>query len=254
MSRTLVLLHGYTGSTKDFEPVRPALESIARVVAFDQRGHGTSREKAAENEGPITLERLAEDLRAHLEAQVREPAVHLLGHSMGGMVALRFALAFPARVASLILAGTGANAVPMGEFFAPSLRSRLRGLLHRDNAANMAAALYGSNDARRQFAATARAGHRAVHPRAASELHAAITTAPSLVPRLGEIRAPVTVIVGEQDNTFRYDAVQLSQEIPDAKLVILKHASHYPHFEQPQAFLAAIEAHFQRVSVATKTS
>lgn len=244
MSRTLVLLHGYTGSTRDFDPVRSRLEKLVRVVAFDQRGHGTAREKAAETEGPITLERLAEDLHAEL----REPSVHLLGHSMGGMVALRFALAHPERVASLILVGTGPNPTPMGDFHPPaSFRDRLREYLHRDGAAHMAAALYATKEARRSFEAIVRANHRAVHPRAAGELHAAITGARSLAPRLGDIRAPATVIAGEQDHTFRTDAAELARGLPRARLVLLKHASHYPHFEQPELFLAAIEAHFREL-------
>src|SRR5687768_17165946 len=99
------------GSRRDFAHVLPALEKLAPVHAYDQRGHGSARDRGAS--GSIDLELLSADLSAELDERSIRRA-HLLGHSMGGMVALRLALSHPDRVASLILMCTGANAVPMG--------------------------------------------------------------------------------------------------------------------------------------------
>jgi pimeloyl-ACP methyl ester carboxylesterase len=257
MPRTLLLLHGYTGSRRDFEHLLPAFSSRLGLdaVAYDHRGHG--RAKAEGNSGTIDLETLAAGAVRVLDEHGIERA-HLLGHSMGGMVALRFALAFPARCESLILAGTGANAVELGPLGRLSWKQRLllplRRALHTDPSARMADALYGGEETRARFLAVVRASERDVHPHAKAELHRAITGAASIAPRLRELRVKTTVIVGAHDNMFYEDAQQLAAEIPNAKLYVFPHSSHYPHFEQEELFLDAIEEHFQRPIVAAKTS
>jgi len=242
MGRTLVLLHGYTGSEQDFAHVFPSLDRYAKTVSYDQRGHGTARDEA--KSGPIDLFVLADDLLARLD-RLRIERAHLLGHSMGGMVLLRFALAHPSRVASLILVGTGANATPIGPPLAPTLKHRLQGALHRDIARRLAASLYASDEVRARFERIVRRSHRRVHPRAMILLNDAIRSAKSVAPRLGEINAPTTVIVGENDDQFAHDAPELAYRIPRAELVRIPHASHYPHFEREAVFLEAIDRHFR---------
>lgn len=100
----LVLVHGFTGSREDFVGVADDLEDLGRLLLVDQRGHGDS---AKPGRG-YTLERLAEDHAGVARAD-------LLGHSMGGMVALRVALRRPERVASLVLMDSAARGVEVLE-------------------------------------------------------------------------------------------------------------------------------------------
>ena len=108
--RPLVLVHGFTGFRQDFAPAIDALLPHAgRIVTLDLRGHGASTNTG--DAASYTLDALASDLLAALDA-LEIAACDLLGHSMGGMLAQRVALAAPARVASLVLLSTSAE--PLG--------------------------------------------------------------------------------------------------------------------------------------------
>ena len=102
---TFVLVHGFTGSAHDFALEVDALAAHRRVVTLDQRGHGCSAQ-AGTLDG-YTIDQLVSDLVAFLEAVGGGP-VDLLGHSMGGRVALGTVLSRPDLVASLILMDTSA--------------------------------------------------------------------------------------------------------------------------------------------------
>ncbi|MDX1650055.1 MAG: alpha/beta fold hydrolase, partial [Myxococcota bacterium] len=108
--RALVLVHGFTGDRSDWDEVRGPLAEQVRVLTPDQRGHGATADPGR-GEG-YTLEGLAEDLAGFLDA-TDVARCDLLGHSMGGMVALRLALAAPSRVASLVLMDTASAPVPV---------------------------------------------------------------------------------------------------------------------------------------------
>ena len=101
--RAFVLVHGFTGGRSDFDTQLPPLSALGLTVAYDQRGHGDSTNTG--DPKTYTFDQLALDLRGFADA-LALPRFDLLGHSMGGMVALRFTLAFPERVASLVLMDT----------------------------------------------------------------------------------------------------------------------------------------------------
>jgi pimeloyl-ACP methyl ester carboxylesterase len=91
----------------------PQTDDLARdftCVTFDNRGMAKSQPAAA----PITLEQMASDARAVLDA-AGVPVAHVVGHSLGGVIALQLAIATPARVRSLALLCTfsgGKTAAP----------------------------------------------------------------------------------------------------------------------------------------------
>lgn len=118
----LVLVHGWGASVYTF---RYILDSLARkgrrVIAFDQRGHGLSDKPAAR--GDYTTDRLVADVNDLLDALGIERA-DILGHSLGGGVALHFALAHGARLRKLALAApvclTSIRLPTVGRLLAPS--------------------------------------------------------------------------------------------------------------------------------------
>ena len=101
--RPLLLVHGFTGFRQDFASQLAGLAQHGRVLAPDLRGHGESGRTG--DPASYGFEELTADLLGFLDALGIERC-DLLGHSMGGMVALRAALAAPGRIASLVLMDT----------------------------------------------------------------------------------------------------------------------------------------------------
>lgn len=95
----LVFLHGYTCNLEDWRWTANALAERYRVLLFDLSCHGRS-EKTGED---LNLDGLTEDTHAIIQGLGIEKPV-LIGHSMGGMVALDFALRYPEEVRALVLA------------------------------------------------------------------------------------------------------------------------------------------------------
>ncbi len=102
----LVLLHGFTGSTDTWAELRPELDREYRVVAFDLPGHG--RSSAPENPERYSLDRFAVDMACALDRLSLDGA-SILGYSMGGRAALRFAERYGERTSALVLVSTSSG-------------------------------------------------------------------------------------------------------------------------------------------------
>ncbi|HEV2641572.1 MAG TPA: alpha/beta fold hydrolase, partial [Candidatus Elarobacter sp.] len=99
----LVVLHGFTGSSETWMPLRTALDDRHTIIAVDMPGHGHS--SAPDDPARYALSRFSNDLARTLDMLGLE-RVALLGYSMGGRAALGFALAHPSRIAALVLEST----------------------------------------------------------------------------------------------------------------------------------------------------
>jgi len=248
--RSFVLVHGFTGSRDDFADVLAPLSRLGRTVALDQRGHGESGKPGR----GYSLDVLAADLGGFLD-RTGIARCDLLGHSLGGMVALRLALAQPERVASLVLMDTAARSVGspramraygrIAAWMPPawlwrlvrSRRRRLPGPMQRAEQA-MGPERYWQR-LRTKLEAMDRAAY--------GPMVRAIAEQTSLVPRLGEVRCPTLVVVGEEDAIFRAPSDELAAGIPDARLVVVPGAHHSPQIEATDAWLAAVGGHLERV-------
>ncbi len=98
--KAVVFLHGFTGSTLDWANQVSALSPKYRVVVCDQRGHGKSA--APSREADYSIQIFTEDVLALLDLFGIKKCC-LVGHSMGGFVALEFALKYRDRPAALVL-------------------------------------------------------------------------------------------------------------------------------------------------------
>jgi pimeloyl-ACP methyl ester carboxylesterase len=205
------------------------------------------------------LDQLARDAVGFLDA-LGVARCDLLGHSLGGMVALRVALRAPARVASLVLMDSAARAL---DFLpAPTFRlawevarsagmEKLQGLVQERAPAD---ALRTEADRRlerewgsERYWARQRERFCAVDPEAYAALGRELLEQASLVPRLGAIRCPTLVLVGEGDRSFVAESEILAREIPGARRALIPDAGHQPQLENPGAWLAAIREHLARV-------
>ena len=90
-----------------------------------------------------------------------------------------------------------------------------------------------------------RAKFLAMDPLAFGALGTALVDDAGVAHRLGEIRCPTTVIVGAEDKPFRKPAEVLAAGIPGARQVVLAGGAHCPQLEDPDAWLAAVDAHLE---------
>ncbi len=101
---TVFFLHGYLDSWRTFERVFPHLGSNLRLVAPDQRGHGASDEAA-----DYSIAGFVTDAIEVIRAMGANP-VHLVGHSLGAIIALRIARESPELLSSIVLIGGAVTA------------------------------------------------------------------------------------------------------------------------------------------------
>jgi 2-succinyl-6-hydroxy-2,4-cyclohexadiene-1-carboxylate synthase len=249
--RAFVLVHGFTGSRDDWLEQMPRLAAFGRTLAVDQRGHGGST-NTGDPDGYL-LEELVADLDAALTA-LDVPRCDLLGHSMGGMVAMRFALAFPERVHSLVLMNTAARPFrflppPILEASLGLVRGRgmraLAGVIRQGAATRPPSARRCAEAMGERFWERVETKLAGMDPAAYEGLggrhHAGV------VDRLGEIACPTLVLVGEEDTVFLAPADELEKGIPGARRVTIPAAAHSPQLENAEAWLAAIRGHLERV-------
>jgi len=104
----VVVLHGFTGHARQAQLVAPVLADRFRVVAPDQRGHGDSDRAPVYGTVPMTA-----DLIAVLDARGIDRAA-VVGHSLGGMVALTAVAEHPDRFTHLVLGDIGPEPAPAG--------------------------------------------------------------------------------------------------------------------------------------------
>ena len=97
----LLLIHGHGSSTQDWAYQVEHFSKHYQVIAFDVRGCGRS----SKPKGPYSIKQFADDTSAFLQ-KINIAPVHVVGISMGGMIALELALGFPQLVQSLILVNT----------------------------------------------------------------------------------------------------------------------------------------------------
>ena len=256
-TRPFVLLHGFTGSRRDFAPRIAELAALGRIVLPDLRGHGESTNTGTAD--GYTLDQLVLDLLAFLDS-LGIPRCDLLGHSMGGMVALRAVLAQPERFASLVLMDTSARAPADLSRDAVELAARVAREAGMPQLATILRARASSPEAARTDADRRLEdawgdrywdewrlpNYHAMDPFAFGALGAALFDQPPLVARLGEIHCPTLVLVGSGDTGFLGAADELAQAIPGARLAVVPDAGHQPQLENPAAWLAALQEHLAR--------
>ncbi len=255
--RPFVLVHGFTGSRDDFREHVPELARIGRTIALDQRGHGGSTNSGRYED--YTLDGLVADLATAFDA-LDLTRVDLLGHSLGGMVALRFALAHPERVASLVLMDTSPSAVRMR--FSEKARAAIAALPREQGMAAFALAMRemasrnpdAPPSAKRTearmgsdvFWERSRRKLEAMDPVAWDALSRLLAEQVSVADRLGEIDCPTLVIVGAEDLAFLKPSDELERGIARATRVTIPDAAHRPQLENPEAWSAAVHAHLAR--------
>ena len=250
----ILLIMGLGYPSDLWHRTRPVLSAGYRTIALDNRGIGRSNAPL----GAFSIELMAEDAGAVLDAAAVESA-HILGVSMGGMIAQEFALLYPSRVRSLILGCTqagGIHAVTAGPDVLLALTARPN--LTPDQAAEVfIPILYDRATPRERIDEDmAILSKWPPSPVAfAAQLQAIVAW--EAYRRLPEIGAPTLVIHGDSDRLIPPRNGELvAARIPNARLAMIPHAGHMLATDQPQAthlalaeFLSRVDASGQNVRV-----
>ena len=229
----LVLIHGFSLDTRLWDDQVQPFARRYQVIRYDLRGFG----RAAPPDHPYAH---ADDLGALLE-HLGVARAHVVGLSLGGTVALDFALAYPAATQQLVLIDSGLAGFRTRD---KQTRSVLKPVFTKGREAGVEAAkqlwlespLFAP--AREQPAVYERlvamvtdySGWHFINREPTRE------PAPPAARRLAEIRAPTLVIVGERDvAAMRAIAGTLADEIPNAREVVLPGVGHLANLEAPAA-------------------
>jgi 3-oxoadipate enol-lactonase len=233
----VLLVHGLGYTREGWGPLREQLACRYRVLSFDNRGIGESEIPP----GPYTVAELARDAVDVLDAAGAERA-HVIGASLGGMVAQLLAAEHPERVARLVLVGTtpgGAGAYPLPQRTlalmaeAASLPPDVALRRFVENALAPGSPLVDEVLAYRQQHQPDPVGWAA---------QAAAGAAWDADGRLGLITARTLVVAGTADAVVDpRNAQLLADAIPGAGLELLDGAGHLPFWERPGEFATLVE-------------
>jgi len=237
----LVLVHGFACGIRSWDLQVPSLAPGRGVVAYDLRGHGIS--EAPGEASAYSQATSVADLGALL-AHLGILRAALCGLSMGGNIALNFALAHPDMVSALVVADTGAGSDDTADWvrdvhaFARTLDRDGMEAFADAACANQLFARYIAQgpEAERRIRAclmTHRA-HGIAHT--AREVLARRPTIYSLEDRLRRLRVPTLLIVGEHDDPCRKIHDFMARTIPGARSVVLPGLGHLTPLEAPDRF------------------
>lgn len=237
----VVLLHGFPFNRTLWDAQAELLGATHHVVTPDLRGHG---ESALAGE-VSTMEEMAEDVAALLDALgITEPLV-LGGLSMGGYVVLAFRRLFPARVRALVLADTRPQADTEDarrtreETALTALREGMRPVADAMLPKLLAPATRESNPE-----TVARVGEMilSTKPEGAAAALRGMAVRRDQTDLLAEIDEPTLILVGSEDAiTPPQDSEAMQRAIRHARLVRIEGAGHVSNLERPGEFNRALE-------------
>lgn len=232
----IIFIHGYPLNRKMWQPQIEGLADIARVIAPDLRGHGESQA----TQGAYSMELLADDCAALLDAIPIHQKVILCGLSMGGYISFAFLRKYASRLAGLILTAT--RALPDNEI-AKANRDKALEQVQTEGAPkiveDMLPKLFAPetvtgnpglvDKVRRIMLSTSAEGIK-------GDL-SGMKNRPDSTPLLSQIKIPTLLIFGAQDQIIPLDeAKAMHASIGGSRLEIIANAGHLLNLEKPKIF------------------
>ena len=241
----ILLAHSLFFDHRMFEHQIAHFSDRYRVVVYDQRGHGDSPHPA---DGRYDMDTLTDDAAALIES-LRLGAVHVVGNSMGGFIALRLGARRPELVRSVTAVGSSADKEHKVEQYRPLVEA-----LKQHGAAPVVEPLMYTMFGDTTLSDASRAGLRetwrsrmAALPSTIGEAAEAVVERRGVTDELSRIKAPVLAIAGAEDHAY---TVELSEQIARLSIrgdcVVVGAAGHSTCLEAPEPVNRALAAHFGR--------
>ena len=232
----LVFINSLGTDLRIWDTVMPQFTGRFTLIRYDKRGHGLSDCPP----GPYTIRQHANDLAGLLE-QVQVELVFLIGVSVGGMIALDYAVSHPQQVKALVLSDTAAK---IGT--ADMWNERIN-LLRENGMAHLAGAIL-----QRWFSPTFSEQHPAAYrgyfnmlTRTPLEGYIATCEAirdADLSETVPSIRHPALVLCGAEDGATPPDLVrELAETLPNSHFELIEQAGHIPSIEQTDVLTVKID-------------
>ena len=258
----LIVLHGGPGLSHDyFLPHMELLSEEMNLILFDQRGMG--RSSIVLDSTSFSLDLLIEDIEA-LRQKLGFTAFHLMGHSWGGVLAMQYAVTYPGSLKSLILC----NSMPATPEFDELMFENFTRIFERQNMADLEPYQQkideGSRDTkvferfmqlhfRPSFYDTSDVNQLNINLSEnyfeTQELLQYLTPMEEshpLLPVLENLHIPVLIIRGEIEAIPLESDQKLEQTLPNAELVNIPQAGHFPFIEKPEEFARIVSGFIRR--------
>jgi pimeloyl-ACP methyl ester carboxylesterase len=239
----LVLAHGFTASMDMWADQIPAFAEKYRVVTYDSRGHGES--EAPADLAQYDLWTCVDDQRALMDYLGIDEA-YVGGLSMGGMIAMRFALKYAERVRALLLCDTGPGLQGPHRHWFDALYGSAANVVRTEGMAAwlkwMWPLLVQTFPPQGQLPAGVRRhldGLERMSPDGFLGGAQALRDQDSVLERLSEVRAPTLIVVGDRDLLLR-DSRAMQERIPENQFVLIRNSLHGSAVWQPEAFTTAV--------------
>jgi pimeloyl-ACP methyl ester carboxylesterase len=249
----IVLIHGITASSRVWELVGPRLAQNHTVLAPDLIGHGES----AKPRGDYSMGAFASGIRDLVLWLDLGPAT-VLGHSLGGGVAMQFAYQFPERTERLALVSSGglgrrvhgflrAATLPGSELVIPLLAGRQ--VLSAGRAVGRALARVGlqlGNDALEMARGHASLGDPESRAAFVHTLRASVDVTGQRVQAVDRLylaqELPVLIVWGARDRIIPLEHGRRAHElVPGSRFELFERAGHFPHLDEPERFVRTLE-------------
>jgi proline iminopeptidase len=244
-----VLEHGYL-----LPHLAPLAESF-ELIFFDQRLSGRSAGQV--DSASVRLDTLVADIEA-LRQSLQLGRVHLMGHSWGGLLAMRYAILHPENLRSLILLNSMSASSALWQEEEAKLAER-RTVEDSIEIATIRETVAFSNGEPEAIAAILLASFKAQFADRSKIAGLELYVPPDYLNRsrqfgymagdlsdfdffdeLGTISVPTLVLYGSVEPAAEISGEALHAAIPNSELVIIPNAGHFPFVEQPDAFLGAV--------------
>jgi 2-succinyl-6-hydroxy-2,4-cyclohexadiene-1-carboxylate synthase len=245
-SETVVFLHGFTGSTKTWEPIIECLPSTVSCIAVDLLGHGKT--DAPQETRRYEMKEQLLDLQA-LFVSLQVTDFTLVGYSMGGRIALAYALTYPKHVKRLVL-----ESASPGLQLVTEQQARLKSdesLAKKIEVEGLPAFIDFWQDiplfqSQKKLSNLKR---QAIRQERLQQSSLGLTSSlkgmgtgsqPSYWSLLNELKIPVTLITGELDEKFQLIAQQMKNRIENSQHLEVLAVGHAIHVENPVQFATII--------------